>query len=541
MKATKRVHGALALALAVLPTAALAQERPTLELTLEDAVRRTLENNVDIAVDRFIPESRTQDIKSAEGAYDPTAGATLTQGSRASAASNVFAGAQKVETDNSVWNFNATQALKTGAALRLDWNNSRADTNSIFTTFNPSYNSSMALNLSQPLLRDFKIDSSRQQLRVSKKNKEISDVNFRQTVINTVATVKKLYYNLIYAIDNLEAQRKSLALAKRLLEENQIKVRVGTLAPLDVVLAESEVAAREEAVIVAEATLADFEDVIKRAIFPQSSPELWILRVIPKDRPTADVFQVDEAAAIKNALENRTDVVNARKTLELAAYSLQYTKNQVLPTVDLIGTLGAAGIGGTSIQREGLGGPVISTVEGGYGDALSDLFSFKYPNWTVGVNFSYPIRNRSADAAAARSRIARDQALASLARLEMQVAYEVRTAARAVESNFKRVASSRAARVLRERQLDAEQKKFAAGMSTNFLVTQAQRDLAVAEVAEISAIADYRKSLVDYGRVQESGTTGVGSSLSVSTTTSATAAAGASVGAGQSTGGSSQF
>jgi outer membrane protein len=541
MNATKIVQGALALALAVLPAAAFAQERPTLELTLEEAIRRTLENNVDIAVDRYTPESRAQDIKSAEGAYDPTAGATLTQGSRSSAASNVFAGAQKVQTDSSVWNFNATQNLKTGASLRLDWNNSRSDTNSIFTTFNPSYNSSLTLNLAQPLLRDLSVDSSRQQLRVAKKNREMSDVNFRQTVINTVATVKKLYYNLIYAIDNLEAQRKSLALAKRLLEENQIKVRVGTLAPLDVVLAESEVAAREGDVIVAEAALFDAEDVVKRAIFPLSSPELWALRVAPKDRPTADVFQVDEAAAIKNALENRTDMVNARKTLELAAYSVQYTKNQVLPTVDLIGTLGAAGIGGTFITRDGLGGPVISTVPGGYGDALSDLFNFKYPNWTLGVSFSYAIRNRSADAAAARSRIARDQALASLARLEMQVAYEVRTATRAVESNFKRVASTRAARVLRERQLDAEQKKFAAGMSTNFLVTQAQRDLAVAEVAELSATADYRKSVVDYGRVQESGTTGVGSTLSVSTTTSATAAAGASVGAGQSTGGSSPF
>jgi hypothetical protein len=160
-----------------------------------------------------------------------------------------------------------------------------AETNSEFQLFNPSYRSGLDLALTQPLLRDFKIDSQRLQLRIAKRNKDISDIQFRQTVVNTIASVKQQYYDLIYAIDNLEAQRKSLALASKLLDENQIKVRVGTMAPLDVVAAESEVAGREEAVIVAEAALLDAEDQLRALIFKDNAARTGPTASCPTDRP----------------------------------------------------------------------------------------------------------------------------------------------------------------------------------------------------------------------------------------------------------------
>jgi outer membrane protein len=232
---------------------------------------------------------------------------------------------------------------------------------------------------------------------------------------------------------------------------------------------------------------------------------VWALRILPTDRPTAEPMVVDVEGATRKALDARTDVVAARKDLENADLNVQYASNQRLPDVSLVAGYGSTGVGGTIIQRQGLGGPVIATIPGGYGDAISSVFGRDFPTWTLGVNFSYPLFNRQADATAARSKISREQAQTSLRRLEMQVASEVRSAGRAVETNYKRVESTRAARVLAEQRLDAEQKKFAAGMSTNFAVTQAQRDLALAMVLELRAVADYRKSVVNFDRVQVAG------------------------------------
>jgi outer membrane protein TolC len=514
-----------------------------LELTLDETVRRTLENNVDIAVERFNPEASAEQVDELRGFYEPVLTSTVTSNSVSRPASNVFAGAENIDTDTLNYDFGVVQYVPTGGDLRLDFTNRRTSTNSIFESFNPSYNSNFDLSYNQPFLRNFKTDARRNQIKVAKKNREISDVTFRQTVVNTVASVKQSYYDLIYALDNLEAQRKSLALASKLLEENQIRVRVGTMAPLDVVAAESEVASREEAVIVAEAAVAEAEDALKRAIFNTNEPAVWNTRIVPVERPTAEQVNVDADAAIRNALASRTDIDAARKRLESAEYNVEYAHNQLLPDLNLVAGYGTTGIGGTFFEREGLGGDVIRTVPGGYSDALSSVFGRDFPTWTIGVNFAYPILNRQAGAAEARARISRDQTAATIRRTEMQITGEVRSAARAVETNYKRVESTRAARVLQERRLDAETKKFAAGMSTNFLVTQSQRDLAIAEVAELRAIADYRKSLVNFERVQTAGGGSGGGSISVSTgafTGGVTTGGGASSTSGGSTGGGSQ-
>jgi outer membrane protein len=518
MRQQTRVLVAVALAL-TLPRPGLAAERPVLELSLDDAVKRALDNNLDIAVDRYNPTAGEEGVRQALGAYDPLLTGVLSTGSQQSPATNAFSGGAKVTTDTQIWNFGVTQYLPSGGSFNLTFNSNKSNTNSVFTTFNPAYTSFFSLNLTQPLLRNFKLDSSREQIKVAKKNRDISDVQFRQTVINTVASTKQGYYDLIAAIDNLDAQQKSSELAKKLLNENQIKVRVGTLAPLDVVSAQAEVASREEGVIRAEATIYDAEDALKRLIFPKNDPATWDLRIIPKDRPSAEPVRVDVGTAIQNALEKRTDVVAARRNLEKADIQVDFAKSQVLPQVDLVASYGSTGVGGTQLQRQGLGGPVISTIPGGYGDAANDGLTFANPTWTIRVNLTYPIMNRQAAALSAQARISKDQALVSFQRLELQVAQEVRVAARAVETNSKRIETTRAARVLQEQRLDAEEKKFAAGMSTNFLVTQAQRDLADARVAEIQAIADYSKSVVTLQRVQEAGVSGSGSVATVSTST----------------------
>jgi outer membrane protein TolC len=482
-----------------------ADTRPVLELSLQDAVARGLENNVDIAVERLNPEMSQETVRQARGVYEPLAFSTITQNSRTDPARNVFAGGDKVNTDTTTYNFGATQELPTGGSFRLDFDNNRANTNNAFSTFNPSFGSSMLLQFQQPLLRNFGIDSNRYQIQVARRNFDISETQFKQTVVNTTASVKNLYYDLIYAADNLEAQRKSLALATKLVEENRIKVRVGTMAPLDVVAAEAEQASREEAVILAENALLEAEDALKSAIFPKNDPATWALRIVPTERPTAEPMQVDVEAATRIALERRTDLRSTRLSLENTESALRLARNQRLPQLDFVASYGSNGIGGTQILRDDPLGPATGTIPGGFNDALSGVFNRDFPTWTLGVNVAYPFLNRQNEAAAARAELARQQGQANLRRAELQVAAEVRSAGRAVETNYKRVESTRAARVLAERRLDAEEKKFAAGLSTNFLVTQAQRDLAVAQVAELRAIADYRKSIVNFERVQEAG------------------------------------
>jgi outer membrane protein TolC len=486
------------------PTPGPETARPTLPLSLQETVARTLENNLDIAVQRFDPQDQDEAVRQLKGFYDPLLRTTLTRSSSTLPADNAFSGAEKVESDVNIYNFGVRQNLPTGGLFDLGLSNRRRETNNQFELFNPSYRSGLDLSLTQPLLRDLKIDSQRLQLRIAKRNKDVSDIQFRQTVVNTIASVKQQYYDLIYAIDNLEAQRKSLSLASKLLDENQIKVRVGTMAPLDVVAAESEVAGREEAVIVAEAALLDAEDQLRRLIFKDNAGDNWTYRILPTDRPSADPSPVDAIGAVTNALEKRTDVVAARMNLENSFDNQAFAKNQKLPVVDLVATYGTTGQAGTQLFDEN-GDPITPPITGGIGTALGDVFGRDFPTWTIGIQASYPILNRAAKANAARAQLSREQAEVSLRRLEIQITQEVRSAARAVETNFKRVQSTQAARVLQERRLDAEQKRFNAGMSTNFLVTQSQRDLAVAEVAQLRAIADYRKSVVNFERVQEAG------------------------------------
>jgi outer membrane protein TolC len=486
---------------------------PELRLSLDEAVQRALENNADLAVARYNPDLSEQNVVGALGAFDPIVYSNVNRSSTDTEGTSTLSGGDVINTKQTVWNFGTQVPVRpTGGAFTVDFNNFKRDTNNLFTTLNPQYNSSLNLSLDQPLLRNFRIDAARNQLRIAKKNREISDVQFRESILTTVAQVKIYYYQLIYSIDALAAAQKSLQLAQRLLEENEIRVKVGTMAPLDVVEARSEVATREEGVILAENNLSQAEDNLRQAIFPQNDAAMWSTRIVPADRPSAEPVVVELQSAVKNALENRTDVVAARKGLERADFNVQFTRNQLLPDVNLSAGYGSQGAGGTQIIREPpFGGEVVGTLPGGYGDALDEVFGRDFPAWRVGVQFAYAIPNRSQKAAAASARLSKEQALASYRRLELNVAAEVRTAFRGVESGFKRVQSTRAARILQSERLDAEEKKFAAGMSTNFLVTQAQRDLANAEVAEIQAVAEYRISLVNFQRVQEAGLSGAGS------------------------------
>ncbi len=374
----------------------------------------------------------------------------------------------------------------------------------------------LGASYTQPLLRNFKVDSTRQQLLISKKNREMTDVQLRQTVVTTVRQVKYAYWNLAYVLENLKVQQQSLDIARESLRNNKSRVGIGTMAPIDIVEAEAEVARNEEAVIIAEAQITRAEDVLRALIFDPKNPGFWATTFDLTDPPAFRAQDVDLDAAVKRALENRTDLVNMRKSLEAADINIRYFKNQLLPDLNVRAGYGLTGQGGTNYTFTDTFPPVpISVVDKGWGSVYSQMLSNDFHNWSMAVTVGYPVGRSGAEATLARARVSYAQDQLQLRSLELTVATQVREVARTLNTNRKRVDATRASRDLAQRRLDAEQKKFQAGLSTNFFVIQAQRDLASARNAELQAILDYSRAVVDYETVQEAPVAGGGISLAV--------------------------
>jgi outer membrane protein TolC len=252
---------------------------------------------------------------------------------------------------------------------------------------------------------------------------------------------------------------------------------------------------------------------------------IWNTTLNPTDRPPTDFGEkVDLESALRYGLEKRTDLVIARKNLESSNISLKYLHNQILPQVDLTASYAGYGIGGTGLVRnQALGGAIVSTIPGGYTDSLSVMRRFSYPRWNLGINLTYPLGMSAADASLARAQVQYQQSLQQLKALELTVATDLTTQALTVQSSLEAVQAAVASRQLSKQSLDAEQSKFEVGMSTNYNVVLAQRNFIDAQNAELRAILNYRKALVDWQRKQEtssSGSSGVSSVSSGGTSSS---------------------
>jgi outer membrane protein TolC len=509
-----------------------AQNPPGLvrSLSVDDAVALALEHNLGIQVGRLDPQIQDLAIAQTRASWAPTFTSGLANTSITSPVTNTFAGGQTEVTDSRlVADLGVNQVLPTGANYSVAWTSTRSTTSNFFNNFNPQLRSDLSFNVSQPLLRNFKIDNIRQQLAVNSKLRESSDIELRATITRTVRNVRNAYWDLSAAVANLAAQRQSLALAQRSLADNEKRVQIGTMAPIDIVEAQAEVARNEETVIVAESTIRQAEDRLRTLIFDTAAPDFWTMEIQPSDAPAFEVLPVDVDAAVRHAMENRSDLKQAKNGLERDDVSIRYLRNQILPDINAEASYGVVGVGGSQLQ------PLTSFPVGGlvpqrtvvsqrsYGAVLADVFGNAFPTWTIGVQIGYPIGTSTSEANLARARLQYTRAQTELRNLELQVVTQVRDVARQVETNQKRVGSARAARELSERRLEAEEKKFAAGLSTTFLVFQAQRDLSQARTAEIRAILDYNKSLVDMEAVQEVPLAGVGGA----TTTAAIAQAAA--------------
>lgn len=491
------------------------QTRPTvpppqgdlrMELSLDDATMRALERNLELAVERLNPQTFDLQISRLLATYRPTVNSFFGRRSNVTPPSSTLDGSNAIDLDTTTYNAGVSQALPWfGGNVALQFTNNKQVTTNIRSNYNPQFNTGFNATLTQPLLRGFQVDNTRQQLRVTSINRDISEIQLRGTVATTLASVRNAYWELVYSIDALQVSRGSLALAERLVADNRARVEVGTMAPLDVVQAEAEVATRRQAVAQAEATWRTAELALKRLIVNGTDDPLWRSALTPSDRPTFVAESPNVEGAVRKALGARTDLEQARRTVTSNDVTLQFMRNQTLPAVDLTATYGATGLGGTQLVRSGTSVDSGTTgfLPGGYADAWRALTGRDFPTWNLAINISYPLGQSATDAQYARARVQRNQAAAQLRALELQVATEVTNAALQVDSGLTRYEAARAARELAETRLQAEQSRFDVGLSTNFFVVQAQRDLATAQNSELRALLDYRRALVDFQRVQE--------------------------------------
>jgi outer membrane protein TolC len=480
------------------------------QLSMEAAISLALQNNLSLRVERINPELQDLAIAQAKTVWTPNLTGTVSTTSRTSPISGFFSGAtDKLTRDNVGTNVGANQVLPWGANYTVGWDTSRNESNSVYDSPNPSLLSNLTFSFTQPLLRNLKVDAARNQMIVSKMNREVTDIELRQTVLTTVRDVKYAYWDLKASGAALQVARQSLDLAREALRNNKSKVEIGTMAPIDIVEAEAEVARRTENVIVAEAAVKRNEDRLRTLILDTNDASYWTTHFDLTEQPEFAAKAVDVEQAVRNALEKRTDLQQSRKNIDITNTNIRYQRSQTLPDLNAQVGYGLSGQGGTKLNfGQGFPPPVIGRIDEGFGTMMNRLFSNEYHNWSLAVQFSYPIGNGNAEATLARARLQLTQAQVQLQNLELRVTTSVRDVARNVETNQLRVASTQATRKLMERRMEAEQKKFAAGLSTNFLVFQAQRDLADAQYSELVALLDYNKSLVDLETVQEAPTAG---------------------------------
>src|SRR4051812_17287044 len=488
--------------------------RPVVALTLDDAVKFALERNLDIAVQRLNPEINDIAYASIKSIYHPNLTSLLSTATTTNPATQTTSGGSTAGQPivAGVTNFNGGIAQSIpwgGGSATVQLNNVKNSTTSLNNLFNPTYNPVWSGTYVQPLFRNFTIDATRRSLRVTKINRDISDVQLRSTITNTLSNVRNAYWDYVFAVQSVDVARQSVALATQLVKDNQTRVEVGTMAPIDVVQAQSQAATQQQLLVTAIGSMRTAELALKRLIVAGTQDPNWGMQIDPTDRPDFRAEPIDIEAAVRRALSERTDLQIAKKNIEANDVTLKYLVDQMRPQVDLSTTYGLLGFGGSqyTYATDQVGGTVnkipTGKIPGGYGDALSSLFGSQYPRWTFALNVSYPLGVSSQEASVARARVQQNQVVAQTKQIELQVATDVTNAAINVQSGVERVQAAQAARELAQKTLEAEQSKFEVGMSTNYNVILAQRDLATAQSNELQAVLNYRKALVELERNQQ--------------------------------------
>ena len=499
-------------------------------LPLSEALSMALANNKDIEVARENVKIAEFDLEGTQGAFDPRFSALTFYERVKTPISSFLSGGSNGLIIQSDFTTNARlEGLsKFGGNYRLDFSSIRQTTNNQFTGFSPQFPTALTFNYTQPMLRGLSIDNSRRQIEIARKNLSLSDAQFRQRAIEIITSVQRAYWDLVFALRNLQIQRDAVTDARAQLEHNRRLVSEGQLAPIDIVAAEAQVAGVEQNLFSALEEVSRTENNLKNLIASDRQAPIWTSSVIPADQVDLDAPVVSLPEALRTALENRPELQQSNIAHDINEIDRRYFADQTKPEVNLIGSYGVLGLAGSinsnainpfasttqlrdrvNILSQIAGLPLLPTpppqtfpsdLIGGYNQSLQNLFGNQFNNFRVGVQISLPLRNRTAEAALGRSLVEEERINTLRQQLEQSIQVEVRNSLQAVRSAEARLRAAAAARNANEQQYQSEQRKLDAGESTVFLVLERQTALTTARGNELRAQTDLNKAIAELQR-----------------------------------------
>ncbi len=467
-----------------------------LRLSLDDAIRTTMQRNVGISLQRYDYRMAGESLRSSYGIFDWFTTADLSEQSQKSPTISTF---QSSGGKSTIVDLGLSQLVPTGATYSVGLNNSRATTIGGGTLVNPAYRSNLALGATQPLLRNFGVDVTRRGINIARNTLGINREAFRGVLMDTAVTVEQSYLDLVYARRFVDVVKDALFLARDQARITQIRIDVGASAPLDILQPQVQIATQEEALIAAVALVRDAEDQL-RALMHLDDTD-WSRPIIPTDSVGYTPVNIDTDAAVAQALNLRPELRELQFTTASRRIQYTYARNQVLPRLDLNVNYGAAGLGGTSAVIDPVTGqPTGQFNSTGFPRALNQVFGNDFPSWTVGFTVGVPVTNIGARAESKRAEYDWAFARTNEEQTRQSIIVQVRKTVRDIDTNAKEIAASRAAREAAEKNLDAERRRYENGMSTNFQVLQIQQQLSDTRVREIQALVGYNKSVSAYHR-----------------------------------------
>jgi len=466
-----------------------------LKLSLDDAVRTAIKQNLGIELSRYDYSESGQRLYGAWGIFDPLATANLKTSSTKNATISSLESSSGRKTDANVF---LSQVLPTGGDYQIGFTNQRSTTGGGFgTVLSPGYATGLSFDLTQPLARNFGIDITKRNINIARNTLGISREVFRADLMDTSNNVEQAYLDLVYARRFVDVVKEALFLARDQARITQIRIDVGASAPLDILQPRVQIATQDEALIVAEASVRDAEDRLRALL--NLPPQDWDRPIIPTDAVVYTPVTIDTEASIARAYELRPEIRENRLSEENARIGYLYARNQTLPQFDAVLGYNVAGAAGRTVDLS-TGLPVTDVPQTNYSRALRQVISNDFPGWNIGVNIGVPVFNISARAEAKRTQLELSRTKVVESQTKQTIALDVRTFARAIDTSAKEITVTRTASEAAEKNLDAERKRYENGLATLFEVLQVQQQLSDARAREIQSLVAYNKNIVAFHR-----------------------------------------
>ncbi len=469
------------------------------KLTLDGAIKQALKNNLDIQISKISYDQSLTDITGAKGIFDLNFSMKM-EHSDTSRAPRTELDAPSDKQD--LLTFSAQQLLSTGAKMSLNFTNYKYETSADyqFSTLNPVYGANTRFKIEQPIFNGFGKKNVEYQINLNKKYSERSLEQLKDTVTRLLTDTESGYLDLLYSVQNLKVAQESLALAKEQSEITRKKVEVGTLAPVDQLQADANLADAEQKLVSAENLLLAAQDQMKKTL--NLKQKEWNVTFVPEEDPAFHLQSFEPKKCVDTALKNNPQIKIAQLDMKVSQLSMDFQKDKMKPTVSVYGTLSYDGNNTRILTDPATGEPVLDPYgrpqiyPGSYHDSFSDMTSLNHQSWSVGFNVSFPLQNRTAKASYMRAKLDKTGKDFQLQNAIIQVTNSVRDALRTLNASLRSIDAAKKTRELREKNLEIEKKKFINGMSTNFLVSQREDELSQARISQLNAKITYQKSVV---------------------------------------------